>query len=101
MARLLDKLAEGDLRYCRGCGHDLLGLSDDVCPRCGRVNPGTRPALRPRKRTGTWVVLAVVAVGVTLAGAGLRYRLFQSQRPAATQPTTTPTRPVMQSNGSR
>jgi hypothetical protein len=66
-------LVEGHIHFCPDCGHDLLGLSGDCCPRCGRRSQMT---LRPRTdgTSGRWLVVAVLACGVILALVGVKYR---------------------------
>src|SRR5947199_10067726 len=80
-------LVEGHARFCRGCGHDLIGLTGQRCPRCGRVFPALvyRP---PRRRNGRWLVLGLLALGSALAVVGLKYRVVEP-RPAAS-PATNP-----------
>jgi hypothetical protein len=81
---------EGYSRFCRNCGHDLLGLSGQRCPQCGR----TFPALvgcprRHRGRDGRWLVVGVVVAGTVLAVVALRYRnLMPVQSTPVTRPTT-------------
>ena len=69
-------LIEGHARFCRGCGHDLLGLSGSTCPRCGRVS---RPNDWRRRRAGPgaagkWVVATLLFSGLILAMVALKFR---------------------------
>jgi uncharacterized OB-fold protein len=98
------KLVEGHARFCRGCGHDLPGLTGCKCPRCGRVSHPSEG----RRRTGAgaagkWVVATVLLAGVILAIVAVKFRrpparraprppgVEQVHRPAgATLPVTRP-----------
>jgi ribosomal protein S27AE len=104
MEHVTEKLVEGHQRFCRECGHDLLGFSDSVCPRCGRSNvlvTARRPhRRRPQNAVGRWVVLVLVLVGTVTALVALRFRNLPrpgaTTRPAgATQPTTAPAMPQL------
>ena len=80
-------LVEGHPRFCRGCGHDLIGLTGQRCPRCGRSFPAL--VYRPqRRRNGRWLVLGLLALGTALAAVGLKYRVVEPQ--PATGPATSP-----------
>ena len=101
------KLIEGHARFCRGCGHDLVGLTGCKCPRCGRVyRPGDSRRGRAGAGTaGKWVVAAVLLGGLILALVALKFRrpparrspgpagLERVQRPAGS--TAPVTRPVL------
>ena len=39
-----------ETRRCVECGYQLRGLSDNVCPECGRRQPHVRPALLEKRR---------------------------------------------------
>ena|SRR5687767_14491709 len=99
-------LVEGHARFCRGCGHDLIGLTGCTCPRCGRVS---NPKDWRRRQTGQgaagkWVVGTVVLLALMLALVALKFRRPPARRgpapPAAgqvqrgvgaTSPVTRPT----------
>jgi hypothetical protein len=90
----MPELLEGHARFCRGCGHDLLGLSGQRCPRCGRVSAAL--VYRPRPAgNGRWLVLGLLAVGITLALVGVKFRRMEPSAPPAGA-TTVPvaTRPA-------
>ena len=75
-------LVEGHARFCRGCGHDLVGLTGCTCPRCGRVS---HPTDSRRSRTGSgaagkWVVATVVLAGLILAMVALKFRRPPARR---------------------
>jgi hypothetical protein len=93
--RGMPELLEGHARFCRGCGHDLLGLSGQRCPRCGRVSPAL--VYRPRPPgNGRWLVLGLLAAGTALALVGIKFRRLApvsqpagaTTAPALTQPAT-------------
>jgi hypothetical protein len=74
-------LVEGHARFCRRCGHDLVGLSGERCPRCKR----TLPALvyRPKPTPGSrYVVLVAMGMGLVLAAVGWQ----ECQQGAAAEP---------------
>jgi hypothetical protein len=74
-------LVEGHARFCRACGHDLVGLTGSTCPRCGRVS-------HPkdfRRRTGAgaagkWVVATLLLGGLVLAMVALKFRRPPARR---------------------
>src|SRR5688572_19550787 len=99
-------LIEGHARFCRGCGHDLVGLTGCTCPRCGRVsNPkefrrrGTGPGASGKRLVATLLVFGVVMALVALkfrrppARRGVPQPGVEHVRPAATA-TAPLTRPV-------
>ena len=69
-------LVEGHARFCRGCGHDLVGLSGCTCPRCGRVSRPKDWRRRPggAGAAGKWVVATLLLGGLTLAMVALKFR---------------------------
>ena len=102
-------LVEGHARFCRGCGHDLIGLTGSRCPRCGRV---AHPKDWRRRRAGEgaagkWVVASVLLFGVVLALIALKFRrppgprgalrpgVEQVQPRTAATPATPVTQPVL------
>ena len=94
-------LIEGHARFCRGCGHDLVGLTGCTCPRCGRVsNPKDwRRRGNGLSATGTRVVAVVLLAGLILAIVALKFRRPPVSRGvppvAATAPATSAaTRPA-------
>src|SRR6476661_6218638 len=98
--RGMPEVLEGNARFCSGCGHDLLGLSGQRCPRCGRVSAAL--VYRPRPAgNGKWLVIGLLAVGITLALVGVKFRHMEPSAapagattlPAATQPATSGTPP--------
>jgi len=93
--RGMPELLEGHARFCRGCGHDLLGLSGQRCPRCGRVSAAL--VYRPRPPgNGRWLVLGLLGGGIVLALVGMKFRRWEpgaqpagaTTAPALTQPAT-------------
>lgn len=75
-------LIEGHARFCRGCGHDLVGLSGSRCPRCGRVS---HPKDWRRRRAGEgaagkWVVATLLLFGLILAMVALKFRRPPARR---------------------
>ena len=80
-------LVEGHARFCRGCGHDLVGLSGCTCPRCGRVSHPNDWRRRPAGpgAAGKWVVLTLLFSGLILAMVALKFR-----RPPARQAPRVP-----------
>jgi hypothetical protein len=80
-------LVEGDARFCRACGHDLVGLTGCTCPRCGRVsNPQDwRRRRAGQGAAGKWVVGTVLHFGVMLALVALKFRRPPARR--APRPT--------------
>jgi hypothetical protein len=109
--RGMPELLEGHARFCRGCGHDLLGLSGQRCPRCGRVSAAL--VYRPRPPgNGRWLVLGLLGAGIILALIGVKFRRFEPAAPpagATTVPSVTrpathelpagPRRPPYEPNG--
>jgi hypothetical protein len=94
----MPELLEGHARFCSGCGHDLLGLSGQRCPRCGRVSAAL--VYRPRPAgNGKWLVIGLLTVGIVLALVGVKFRRMEPSAapagattlPAATQPATSGT----------
>ena len=69
-------LIEGHARFCRGCGHDLVGLTGCTCPRCGRVsNPRDwRRRGAGAGAAGRWVVATVLLFGLVMALVALKFR---------------------------
>jgi hypothetical protein len=85
-------LVEGHPRFCRACGHDLLGLTGEQCPRCGRVvRPRVSRHAPPNAASGKWLVAGLLAVGLVLAVVGVKYRKVEPRRdPPSTNTTTAP-----------
>src|SRR5688572_21437628 len=75
-------LIEGHARFCRGCGHDLVGLTGCTCPRCGRVsNPRDwRRRGNGLSATGTRVVAVLLLAGLILAVVALKFRRPPARR---------------------
>jgi hypothetical protein len=89
----MPELLEGHARFCSGCGHDLLGLSGQRCPQCGRESAAL--VYRPRPAgNGRWLVLGLLGVGIVLALVGVKFRRLEpsvapagaTTLPAATMP---------------
>jgi hypothetical protein len=83
----VNNLIEGHARFCRGCGHDLVGLSGCTCPRCGRVSHPNDWRRRPAGHgaAGKWVVATLLFGGLILAMVALKFR-----RPPARRGPTAP-----------
>ena len=74
-------LFEGHARFCRGCGHDLVGLTGCTCPRCGRVShPKERGRRAGAGAAGKWVVATVLLGGLILAMVALKFRRHPARR---------------------
>src|SRR3954449_2926069 len=91
--RPIPAVVEYQSRFCRGCGHDLVGLTGRRCPQCGRDFPALVVRPHPRGRDGRWLVIVVVGVGAVLALIGLKVRNMPPRQPTPGAGPTTLTSP--------
>src|SRR5690348_4263231 len=91
----MPELLEGHARFCRGCGHDLLGLSGQRCPRCGRVSAALVCRPRPAAGNGRWLVIGLLGAGIVLALIGIKFRRLEpAVQPAGATTVPTLTQPA-------